>query len=109
VPTGAQFALQPYRGGLLVTDSHHNRVLWVSTSGEIREVATYDNVAPAGIAARGKSVFVAEAGPIPHLPEDGRVSAFVPIAAPTVVAAGTRLPVDVEFGPENGFFAIAQG
>ncbi|MDX2035254.1 MAG: ScyD/ScyE family protein [Isosphaeraceae bacterium] len=109
VPTGAQFALQPYRGGLLLTDSHHNRVLWVSTSGEIREVATYDNVAPAGIAARGRLVFVAEAGPIPHLPEDGRVSAFVPNSAPRVVATGTRLPVDVEFGPENGLFAIAQG
>ena len=28
VPTGVQYALEPYRGGFLVTDGHHNRVLW---------------------------------------------------------------------------------
>jgi hypothetical protein len=28
VPTGLQYALQAYRGGFLVTDGHHNRVLW---------------------------------------------------------------------------------
>ena len=27
VPTGVQFALETYRGGFLVTDGHHNRVL----------------------------------------------------------------------------------
>ena len=30
VPTGVQYALQPYRGGFLVTDGHHNRVLRVT-------------------------------------------------------------------------------
>src|SRR5919198_794019 len=27
VPTGFQYAIEPFRGGLLVTDGHHNRVL----------------------------------------------------------------------------------
>lgn len=109
VPTGAQFALEPYRGGLLVSDSHHNRVLWVSRDGEIEEVATYANVAPAGLAVRGNRVYVAEAGPIPHLAKDGRISVFGPRCAPTVIADGIRLPLDVEFGPGNRLYALAQG
>jgi sugar lactone lactonase YvrE len=109
VPTGAQFALQTFRGGVLVSDAHHNRVLWVSRDGEIEEVATYANVAPAGLAVRGNRVYVAEAGPIPHLPQDGRVSVFGPRSDPTVIAAGTRLRLDVEFGPGNRLYALAQG
>ena len=35
VPTGLQFALQTYRGGFLVADSHLNRVLRVTLDGEI--------------------------------------------------------------------------
>ena len=49
VDTGAQFAMQPYFGGFLVTDGHHNRVLWVSEHGSIREVATFENVVPTGL------------------------------------------------------------
>ena len=33
VPTGLQFALDIYRGGFLVTDGHHNRVLQVTLDG----------------------------------------------------------------------------
>jgi len=33
VPTGVQFALEPYRGGFLVTDGHHNRVWRVTLDG----------------------------------------------------------------------------
>ena len=35
VHTGLQYALQPYRGGFLVTDGHLNRVLRVRRDGEI--------------------------------------------------------------------------
>lgn len=37
VPTGVQYALETYRGGFLVTDGHHNRVLNVTLKGEITE------------------------------------------------------------------------
>ena len=33
VPTGVQYAIEPFRGGFLVTDGHHNRVLRVSHDG----------------------------------------------------------------------------
>ena len=29
VDTGVFFTMEPYEGGFLVTDAHHNRVLWV--------------------------------------------------------------------------------
>ncbi|MBX9626558.1 MAG: ScyD/ScyE family protein [Gemmataceae bacterium] len=109
VPTGAQYALEPYRGGFLVTDSHHNRVLRVELDGDIREVATFGNTAAAGLALRGNTVYVAEAGPIPHLPADGRVVAFGPRKAPAVVAAGVPLLVDVEFGRGNTLYALSNG
>ena len=38
VPTGVQYAMQPYRGGFLVTDGHHNRVLQVGLDGQRHRV-----------------------------------------------------------------------
>ena len=35
VTTGVQYALQKFRGGFVVTDGHHNRVLRVSRNGEM--------------------------------------------------------------------------
>jgi hypothetical protein len=53
---------------------------------------------------------MAQAGPVPHLPEDGRVVAFSPGAtSATEVASGARLLVDVEFGRGRTLFALAQG
>jgi sugar lactone lactonase YvrE len=110
IPTGVQFALEPFRGGFLVTDGHHNRVLRVTVDGQVSELITFDNIVPTGLAVRGNAVYVAEAGPIPHLPENGKVVAFGPKSpAPTVVASGARLLVDVEFGPGNMLYALSQG
>src|SRR5262245_11876237 len=76
LPTGVQYALQTYRGGFLVTDGHHNRVLGVTLDGEITEVIAFGNVVPTGLAVSGHTVYMAEAGPVPHRPEDGKVVAF---------------------------------
>lgn len=110
VPTGVQYALQPYRGGLLVTDGHHNRVLGVSPRGAVSEVAAFANVVPTGLATRGRTVFVAEAGPVPHLPQDGRVLALaVGNHSTRLVASGAPLLVDVEFGFHGRLYALSQG
>jgi hypothetical protein len=109
-PRGAQYALQPYRGGFLVTDGHHNRVLRVTLDGEVTEVIAFDNVVPTGLAVSGNTVYVAEAGPVPHLPQDGKVVSFKPkspIAAE--VASGASLLVDVEFGRGRRLYALSQG
>jgi hypothetical protein len=110
VPTGFQYAIESFRGGFLVTDGHHNRVLWVTRDGEITELIAFGNVAPTGLAVSGNSIYVAQAGPIPHNPEDGRVVVFGARSSDErLVAAGAPLLVDVEFGRGRTLFALAQG
>jgi hypothetical protein len=110
VPSGVQYALEPYRGGLLVTDGHHNRVLWVSRSGEISQVRTFTDIVPTGLETKAGTVYLAQAGPVPHLPENGVLVRFRP-DRPGVekVASGGRLLVDVEFGRGHALYALAQG
>src|SRR5947199_10133237 len=110
VKTGLQFALQTYRGGFLVTDGHLNRVLRVTLDGEISVFIPFGNIVPTGLAVKGNTVYMAEAGPVPHLPEDGKVVSFEsksPTA--TVVASGAPLLVDVEFGGGGSLYALSQG
>lgn len=111
VLSGVQYALEPYRGGFLVTDGHHNRVLGVDLDGEVREVLTLPNVVPTGLDVVHRTVYLAEAGPVPHEPEDGVVVAFRGTHSPTPreVARGARLLVDVEAGRGHQLFALAQG
>ena len=110
VPTGVQYALETYRGGFLVTDGHHNRVLQVTLDGEVTEVITFGNIVPTGLAVRGNTVYMAEAGPVPHLPADGKVVSFGPNSlTATEVASGAPLLVDVEFGRGRTLYALSQG
>jgi hypothetical protein len=110
VPTGLQYALQTYRGGFLVTDGHLNRVLRVTLDGQVTVLIAFDNIVPTGLEVRGNRVYMAEAGPVPHLSHDGKVVSFE-LRSPTAteVASGARLLVDVEFGPGNGLYALSQG
>lgn len=50
-----------------------------------------------------------QAGPIPHLPQDGKVVTFTPNSAATEVASGAPLIVDVEFGLCRHLYALSQG
>jgi hypothetical protein len=110
IPTGVQFAMQPYRGGFLVSDGHHNRVLRVSLNGDISEAMTFQDIVPTGLALRGKTVYLAQAGPVPHLPENGKVVKFTARSqTATDVASGAPLLVDVEFGHDHKLFALSQG
>jgi hypothetical protein len=117
VPTGVQFALQPIRGGFLVTDGHLNRVLKVTLDGRVSELIGFDDVVPTGLEVRGSTVYVSEVGPVPvagqPLPA-GKVVSFdrrrscVPRQA-TVVAAGSNMTIDVEYGPHGTLYALSQG
>jgi hypothetical protein len=110
VPTGLQYALQTYRGGFLVTDGHLNRVLRVTLDGEVSILIAFDNIVPTGLEVRGNRVYMAEAGPVPELPQDGKVVSFGPRSpTATVVASGAPLLVDVEFGSGNLLYALSQG
>jgi dipeptidyl aminopeptidase/acylaminoacyl peptidase len=62
IDTGVHDAMERYRGGLLVTDGHHNRVLWMTTKGAITELATFGNIVPTGLeVARGR-VLISQLG-----------------------------------------------
>jgi hypothetical protein len=110
LPSGVQFALQTVPGGFLVTDGHHNRVLGVSLSGRIVQLKQFDNIVPTGLELSGTTVYMAEAGPIPHHPADGKVIA-IGLRNPTIhtVASGFSLLTDVEVGPCRGVYALSQG
>jgi hypothetical protein len=110
IPTGVQYALETYRGGFLVTDGHHNRVLRVTLDGEVTELIAFGNIVPTGLAVSGNTVYMAEAGPVPHEPEDGKVVSFGPKSpTATEVASGASLLVDVEFGRGRTLYALSQG
>jgi hypothetical protein len=110
IPSGLQFALDVYKGGFIVTDGHHNRVLKVSRSGAISELVQFGNIVPTGLDVRNATVVLAEAGPVPHSPAEGKVVKFgVNSAHVRDVASGFSLLVDVEYGPCGGLFALSQG
>ena len=114
VPTGFQYSFESYRDGFIVTDGHHNRLLYVTLDGEITEVITFANVVPTGLAQRGNTIYLTQAGPIPHLPETAKLmSLSSKLQTATEVASGAGLDVglfvDVEFGPGSNLFALAQG
>ena len=114
VPTGFQYAFEPYADGFIVTDGHHNRLLYVTLDGNINQVIAFGNVVPTGLAVRGNTIYFTEAGPIPHEPEDARLMSLSPEATTAnevASAAGldVGLFVDVEFGLNNSIFALAQG
>ena len=55
-------------------------------------------------------IYIAQGGPIPHLPEDGKVVSFdMKSLTATEVASGAPLIVDVEFGPGGTLYALSQG
>lgn len=110
VDMGMQYSIETYRGAFLVADGHHNRVLRVTPEGEITELITFDNIVPTGLEVSGNTIYMAQAGPVPHLPEDGKVVSFGPRSSTVVeVASGGRLLVDVESGRGRTLFALSQG
>ena len=110
ITTGVQYAMQRHGRGFLVTDGHHNRVLRVGLDGRITEDRAFGNIVPTGSETIGPVVLTAQAGPLPHNPEDGKVVASVHRwGTPIDIGHGASLLVDVEFSPRAGLYALSQG
>src|SRR3984893_17694216 len=58
VTTGVLYALQPYRGGFLVTDGHLNRVLRVTLDGAVKVLIAFDDIVPTGLAVSGNTIYM---------------------------------------------------
>jgi hypothetical protein len=104
----------------VVSDGHHNRVLEIKIEGcvssppdddsNIRELIAFDDIVPTGLAVSGRTIYVAEAGPVPHLPKNGKIVEFQPNSSvASEVASGAPLLVDVETGPHHHLYALSQG
>jgi sugar lactone lactonase YvrE len=109
VTTGVQYAVERFRDGFVVTDGHHNRVLRVRRSGAVSLMRAFGDIVPTGLDVRGRTIYMAEAGQVPHEPEDGKVVRFTPKTGPSVLASGAPLITDVEFGRVQRLFALSQG
>ena len=76
----------------------------------------FGNIVPTGLETSGNTIYMAEAGPVPHDPADGKVVSFKPKSpSATEVASGAPpgdpapLLVDVEFGRGRDLYALSQG
>lgn len=110
IEMGVFYSIEVFRGGFVIADAHHNRVLWVTKEGDISILREFGNIVPTGLEVSGNTIYLAQAGPIPHEPENGKVVAFGPNSSEvTTVASGARLVVDVEFGRGRTLYALSQG
>jgi hypothetical protein len=110
LPTGVQTSFQAFRDGFLVTDGHLNRMLRVTLDGDVSVIRAFDNIVPVGLEVWGNRIYMAQAGPLPHLLADGKIVSFTPRSSTaTVVAAGGPLLVDVERGRGVALYGLAQG
>lgn len=110
VPTGLQYAMENVPGGIIVSDGHLNRVLKVSDKGVVTVLRSFGNIVPTGLETSGAQIWMAEAGAVPHSPQDGKVTTFSTRKSKARhVAAGGRLLVDVELGKHGTLYALAQG
>lgn len=110
ISTGVLYSLHPYRGGFLVTDGHLNRVLHVKLDGAIEIVRSFGDIVPTGLEVKGNQVLMAEAGPVPHLPQNGKIISFSSKSSSiTDIASGAPLLVDVEYGRGQTLFGLSQG
>jgi len=109
VKSGVQYALEPFQGGFLVTDGHHNRVYRVTLDGAVTQMIQFGDVVPTGLEVQGNTIYLAEAGPVPHEAQNGKIVSFQPGSSAAAVASGARLAVDVERGRGQTLFALSQG
>ncbi len=115
IDSGVQYALQAANGGFLVSDGHHNRVLRVTMDGDISELVTFTDLVPTGLEVLGGMVLIAQAGPIPHRPEDSKIVAVGAAGGPAIEVGAGRggeedgLAVDVELGADHQLYALLQG
>ena len=110
IPSGVQWSIEEYRGGLLVSDGHHNRILRVTKDGEISEFHTFGNVVPTGMDVSGNTIYLARPGPVPHLPQHRQVVSIDSHSHDVQLeASGAPLLLDVEFGRGRSLFALSQG
>jgi hypothetical protein len=115
---GVQYALDVWRDDLIVTDAHHARVIRVDRHGNVSELLAFPSTdaVPIGIDSSHGKVYLATAGPIPHVPSTSKIQAVEKNGETTVVgewsstySGNAGLIVDVEFGHRGRLYGLLQG
>ena len=73
---GVQYSLEVWRNGFVVADAHLARVIRVDLRGRIGELVAFDSTdsVPTGLESANGKLFLATAGPIPHLPSTSAIN-----------------------------------
>ena len=115
---GVQYSLDVWRNGFVVADAHLARVIRVDLRGQISQLLAFDSTdaVPIGLEVANGRVFLATAGPIPHLPSTSKINEVQRDGSVKVVGewdanyAGDRgLIVDVEKGRDHRLYGLLQG
>lgn len=114
---GVQYSFDVWRNGFVVADAHLARVIRVNRRGRISELVGFGSTdrVPTGLEVVGDRVYLATAGPIPHLPSTSKINLVRPNGTVKVVGkwgagyAGNRgLIVDVEHD-RGRLYGLLQG
>ena len=115
---GVQYSIEEWRDGFVVADAHLARLIRVDLRGQISELLAFDSTdaVPLGLETANGKLFLATAGPIPHLPSTSKINEVQRDGSVNVVGewgadyAGDRgLIVDVEKGPNHRLYGLLQG
>jgi len=115
---GLQYSLDIWHNGFVVADAHLGRLIRVDLRGQISELVAFDSTdsVPTGLEVANGKVFLATAGPTPHLPSESVINAVRRDGSTKVVGkwaadyAGDRgLIVDVEMGRQQRLYGLLQG
>jgi sugar lactone lactonase YvrE len=115
---GVQYALDVLHRDLLVTDAHHARVYRIDPDGTVGEFLAFPSTdtVPTGIDTAHGRVYLASAGPIPHLPSTAKIlqidhqgDADVAGAWASSYQGTAGLIVDVEVGRRGQLYGLLQG
>ncbi|MEX2225163.1 MAG: ScyD/ScyE family protein [Dehalococcoidia bacterium] len=96
-------------GQFYVSDGNHNRLLEVTTGGDVSEIVEFpDHPVSTGIAQTTSGPFlVGYLGRGPFLPDDGRVVSVSPAGTITEIARGVPMITDVEVGTGGQRYALS--
>jgi hypothetical protein len=110
-PGGNPFAIVARGSGFIVSDGNYNRLMNVSTSGEISLLAQFDNVVPTGLESSDSGpVYNTWFSAFPHDPGTSFVQQIgVPSGAVTTLASGPAQMIDVQSGPGGSLYVLQFG
>lgn len=109
-PGGNPYSMDVRNGVFWVVDGNHNRLLRVTTGGDIEEVTEFPNhpVSTGIDFASDGTAWVAYLGQGPFPPDQGKV-VTVDVTDGTITerASGVSMLTDVEFGPGGQLYALS--